>query len=115
MQLKKDKIGPKILDPVQETENLTVGSTVKSKQDNKSVEESGKDSMADPKMLGPVQETKNPDVASANKREQAVSSADSLNVRKAKIIEFHKTFCNKRWGVKERICKKLKRYTLGLL
>ena len=117
LQLKKDEdAGPEILYLVQETENLTAGNMVKSKQGSKSVEESGKEgSMADPKMSEPFQETKNPDVASANKREQAVSSANSLNVNKEKVIEFHKRFCSKRWGVKGRIRKQLKRYILELL
>ena len=113
---KEDDAVPKILDPVQERENLTVGSMVKSKQENKNVKESGKEgSITDPKMLEHIQEMENQDMGSAKKREQTVSSADSPNVRKAKIIEFHKKFCNKRWGVKERICKNLKRYVLGLL
>ena len=116
LKLKEQDDGAKILDRFQEAENPVVGSTVEIKEENESVDESDKqDSMADSKMSEPVQETRNPDVGSAKKKKQAVSSADSLDVNKARVIEFHKTFCNKRWGVKERICKKLKRYTLGLL
>ena len=71
LQLKKEDDGPKILYPFQEAENLTVGSTVKIEQQNKSVKEScsKQGSMADLKMPEPVEEKKNPDRGSMEKRE----------------------------------------------
>ena len=97
LQLKKDEdAGPEIPYLVQETENLTVGSMVKSEQGNKtknpdvgsvvkreleneSVEESGKEgSLTDPKMLDADQEMKNPKTELENKNVEESGKKGSM-------------------------------------
>ena len=72
LQLKE---GPTIMDPVQETENPTVGSVEKSERENKSVEESGKEG----RMSQPVQEVKNPNVSSMEKSKPETDIVEESN------------------------------------